>query len=1480
MNKVSKKITSLLICTLMVLSCLNVTFFTEIGSLITSAANVSIEAGDINGDGTVNNKDLTRLLKHIAGEDVEVVAQTLDTNGDGTINNKDLTRLLKYIAGEDVELAPVGCDHSMTVTEFKEATCTTAGNIAYWYCSVCGGYFSDAEGLTEISLEDTVLEALGHTPVVDPAVAPTYESTGLTAGSHCSACNTVLQAQEEVPMLQKTEYAITYDLYNGDTYLQSIGVTNNNPSVYASEDGLQLKNLKATGYKFLGWYDLPAGSNAEIVKSIPAGTKGEIELYAHWEKEVYEVKFESDLKPIVDTTYTVDQGLVLPVPQLDGYIFAGWSDEEGEVLKKIPIGTTGPKTYKANWLSERNQAWTKKVLDDPIIYEDDNVILFTYEIGEIRNVPLYVIHDFGKINSNGVEKTITKTHSTTISETEMYSYANTVSKATTDSFGWSLSNEWSESVSINEEWAHENGLTKEEAEEICTNESNNWYVSSGSSGTHTDVELSSTDEYDLTTTTKNEKTYNTKDEEKRQDFSAELGVDVNYHVGLGKVKSFDVGGGLDLKYENGRTTTTKTGKDTDEGSTNQDGSITHKSNTSTDSSSWNKESGYGGSSSVSKSSSIITAISESISNKYGYGKNYINSENQSSTLGITSSNSDTEEYSSTVTYSKINEESITATYTTSNTMSGYHRWIMAGTAHVFAIVGYDIAKQSYFVTNFSVMDDEMHEFEDYSYSYSSYDDNQNGVIEFEVPNDVLSYVMDRTAFSSGLEVSKAGVVTGYTGDETFVVVPEYKVIENADGTSNAIKITGFDKNAFAGNNKIECVLMSDFVTEVPCEAFSGCTELVSFDGKGITSIGDRAFENCPNLKVCNMDDNITSLGTKAFDGIQNYKVMAANSDIVSAAVQSGAKEITIGISEKCTNLANETLIVDENTDVFTFNGYAQSFENVYIISDAAKTNIHRANFISDGKTPLQISSPEIQLQEVTVNAPAIGLICYSPTTDIKLYGESYFNSKNENAVLCKNITLEKIKDDYFSQMHVSGNVLLCGKIENDDYLSVKNGYCVYIDEEMFDKYKQGTINVSFNSNGGSVSDTTKTVYYGQLYGDLPVPTREHYSFLGWYTEAEEGTEVTAETTVTSLVNQTLYAHWSRNTYKVNFNANGGSVSTASKNVESGTKYGTLPTPTWTGRTFKGWFTAVSGGSQVTADTTVALSGEQTLYARWQVNSYTASWSTGTGYSITVKRTSSPNAGASIANISSGSTVYYGDVLSITYSASTGYSITGKGSTSITVSGNVASSNIWASASANNYTYTILYRSTNGTDLGSSSATHPYNSGPYTISAPGKTGYATPGSQSVKWDSTSKTITFYYTPNAVASEHTVKSGSWWKKSNYTYIDYTTYVELQNRNSNSIQVRIRWTNTFTRTDGKYGYAQYFNASIGGVPTGDRQIASSSTWNTTSSGTDKSRGYSEWLTIPVSPTQTSISMSANWWDQNSKSGSWSATFSIPAY
>lgn len=74
----------------------------------------------------------------------------------------------------------------------KNPTCTEKGQKGK-ICKKCGKI-----------TEKTDIDAAGHTPVTDPAVAPTETTDGLTEGSHCSVCGAVLQAQEVIPMRDPT----------------------------------------------------------------------------------------------------------------------------------------------------------------------------------------------------------------------------------------------------------------------------------------------------------------------------------------------------------------------------------------------------------------------------------------------------------------------------------------------------------------------------------------------------------------------------------------------------------------------------------------------------------------------------------------------------------------------------------------------------------------------------------------------------------------------------------------------------------------------------------------------------------------------------------------------------------------------------------------------------------------------------------------------------------------------------------------------------------------------------------------------------------------------------------------------------------------------------------------------------------------------------------------------------------------------------
>ena len=142
-----------------------------------------------------------------------------------------------------------------------------------------------------------------------------------------------------------------------------------------------------------------------------------------------------------------------------------------------------------------------------------------------------------------------------------------------------------------------------------------------------------------------------------------------------------------------------------------------------------------------------------------------------------------------------------------------------------------------------------------------------------------------------------------------------------------------------------------------------------------------------------------------------------------------------------------------------------------------------------------------------------------------------------------------------------------------------------------------TYTIAYNANGGSVSPTSATVNAGSSVttptpnksytlsynvngGNAVSPSSKSVSCTcnGWFTATSGGTKrANAGASYTPTQTETLYAQWAN------------------------PAMGTLPTPTHptSGYTFKGWFTAASGGTQVTSGT--AMTGNQTIYAQWDAS---------------------------------------------------------------------------------------------------------------------------------------------------------------------------------------------------------------------------------------------------------------------------------------
>ena len=159
------------------------------------------------------------------------------------------------------------------------------------------------------------------------------------------------------------------------------------------------------------------------------------------------------------------------------------------------------------------------------------------------------------------------------------------------------------------------------------------------------------------------------------------------------------------------------------------------------------------------------------------------------------------------------------------------------------------------------------------------------------------------------------------------------------------------------------------------------------------------------------------------------------------------------------------------------------------------------------------------------------------------------------------------------------------------------------------------ISLNYDANGGTnapfVSIAESNNNSATIAFSSTIPTREHYNFLGWSTAAsstvpdfvynEHSNMFTPDSiTVTELTS--VYAVWEATDYAITWNANGGTVSPTVATKQYGSTLDTLPTPTYAGHNFNGWFTAASGGTQVSSTTVVT--GDITYYAHWTATNIT------------------------------------------------------------------------------------------------------------------------------------------------------------------------------------------------------------------------------------------------------------------------------------
>ncbi|MEG1808923.1 MAG: InlB B-repeat-containing protein [Oscillospiraceae bacterium] len=150
--------------------------------------------------------------------------------------------------------------------------------------------------------------------------------------------------------------------------------------------------------------------------------------------------------------------------------------------------------------------------------------------------------------------------------------------------------------------------------------------------------------------------------------------------------------------------------------------------------------------------------------------------------------------------------------------------------------------------------------------------------------------------------------------------------------------------------------------------------------------------------------------------------------------------------------------------------------------------------------------------------------------------------------------------------------------------------------------------VYFEPTGGVASFKSAFIDGGGTIGELPTATRIGYNFDGWYS-SEKGGYAADPATVPTQFELTYYAHWSPQTYTLNFDVNSGGIVPEPISVKFGSTYGKLPSAgERNGYTMSGWSLSPDASAMVLSDTEISIPHNHTLYACWTPNEYKVSFS--------------------------------------------------------------------------------------------------------------------------------------------------------------------------------------------------------------------------------------------------------------------------------
>ncbi|HBZ6481687.1 TPA: InlB B-repeat-containing protein [Listeria monocytogenes] len=154
---------------------------------------------------------------------------------------------------------------------------------------------------------------------------------------------------------------------------------------------------------------------------------------------------------------------------------------------------------------------------------------------------------------------------------------------------------------------------------------------------------------------------------------------------------------------------------------------------------------------------------------------------------------------------------------------------------------------------------------------------------------------------------------------------------------------------------------------------------------------------------------------------------------------------------------------------------------------------------------------------------------------------------------------------------------------------------------LYAHFSVNSYQVNFDIDGAVMNEA---VVYDTLLNEPTAPTKQGYTFDGWYDAETGGNKWDFKTMKMPANDVTLYAHFTVSSYQVNFDIDGAVTNEA---IVYDTLLNEPATPTKQGYTFDGWYDAETGGNKWDFKTMKIPANDVTLYAHFTINNYQANF---------------------------------------------------------------------------------------------------------------------------------------------------------------------------------------------------------------------------------------------------------------------------------